>query len=237
MSVEGVKAVPGIPGKRYPCLAGGGAGHDQGRPVYVGDCGLTIPYTLDPRAGNLVERGIVLALTPEKDGILAGPKEWLTDEIRSSIHADRDHLIRKLLIAEAFAYYEAHVRATGTSSPSGGPVDPAVYFESDAATAGYAELSNNDADLNEALQSAGLDELKQELRLWLKRGLVAYHERLGSLRADTLSEEADGTPAGNATAAVEPLPAQPTLVETKPNRAEMRHFGEVKEGTTEMGAS
>lgn len=168
------------------------------RPTYVravGECGVTISYTGEGGAS------LVLALTEGKDGIMAGPTELLTDGIRRAIHADRDRLIRRLLIAEAFSYYKTHVEATTSC------------ISSPAAKAGYAELCSHDRLVNDAFYDSGMEEFKRILKRWLKRGLAAYHaHRCEHGTTSTEGTGTDGAPLTPPTPHTSDNPAQTTLL-------------------------
>lgn len=71
--------------------------------------------------GRLDDAGITLALTDNKAGILAGPREKLTTELRSLIRDKRDGLIRELLFTEAVDYlHEQAARYDERESTEGG---------------------------------------------------------------------------------------------------------------------
>ena len=130
---------------------------------------VTITPAAAPRGANAAV--VILALTEDRSGILAGPRQCLTDEVRRWVEANRDGLVRRLLFARALSYYERHVIDTGGSAFS------------PAARAGYAELSRNDEDLNGAFLDAGLKVFEEVLQRWLKRGLAVYQKALQAERA------------------------------------------------------
>lgn len=107
------------------------------------------------------DAGLVLALNDDQDGIMAGPREALTPEIRQSIAASREGLLRYLLFREAARFFHEHLRA-------------AEALESEAASAGYEALSAAGDKLNDAWLDENLDTFKDALRSWLKSGLRAY---------------------------------------------------------------
>lgn len=74
---------------------------------------------------RLDDEGIVLALTEGKDGILAGPRNKLTEEITSVIRGAREGLIRELLFKEAVGYLHEQLARLDEHQKIEGGVDPA----------------------------------------------------------------------------------------------------------------
>lgn len=110
------------------------------------------------------DAGIVLDLTESKDGILAGPKQRLTDDLRNAIRENSDGVIRHLLFAEAVDHYQRTVRDNGDS------------MDSAAALQGKRVLAAGEEDLNESWLDSDLEGFRNTLRQWLKTGLAAYRD-------------------------------------------------------------
>lgn len=94
---------------------------------------------------DLRSLGITLSLSEDKEHIIAGPKENLTDELRSAIYANRDDLIRTLLFKSAAEW-----------------VGDRPFSAPDEA----------DQQLNDAFYG-DLAEYREALRVWAKAGLEA----------------------------------------------------------------
>lgn len=115
---------------------------------------------------RLDDEGITLALTENKDGILAGPRQKLTAELRSIIKDAREGLIRELLFREAADYLQKHSHEL---------YDEGNNFASE-------DLSRQreiyDERLNDAWHDSDLEEFKEELRDWLKSQIrLLYNSR------------------------------------------------------------
>lgn len=167
---------------------------------------VTITPAAAPRGANAAV--VVLALTEDRSGILAGPRQCLTEEVRRWVQANRDSLVRRLLFARALSYYERHVIDTGGSAYS------------PAARAGYAELSRNNEDLNEAFLDAGLKGFEEVLQRWLKRGLAVYQKALQAEQAEQAERAQPAQPAtGEPPSTVQPALAEIFGVTVRPERA------------------
>lgn len=131
--------------------------------------------TLSDTLYNARAAGISLALTDRKDGILAGPREALTQEFRDSIAANRDEVLRHLLFREAAHFFHEHLRRHVP-----GP-------DAAAARAGYEALSDAGGELEDAWSDADLEGFKDALRSWLRTGLRAHEQAARSEAARKVS--------------------------------------------------
>lgn len=110
---------------------------------------------------RLDDEGIVLALTESKDGILAGPRQRLTEEITSVIRDAREGLIRELLFKEAVDYLHEQLARFNERETTEGGVDPTGEDHA-------RQRTIEDERLNEVWHEGDLEEFKEELRRWLK---------------------------------------------------------------------
>ncbi len=109
----------------------------------------------------LRERGIRLELDEAKSGLMAGPPELLTEEIRAAIRANKDELMRPELFKEAVRHFDEYV----------------LEREGSRKTHAFQAASDAFVDASEEVQDAwdaSLEEFKDELRQWVRTGLRAY---------------------------------------------------------------
>lgn len=131
---------------------------------------------------RLEKAGITLALTDSKDGILAGPREKLNEEVRSIIHNAREGLLRELLFKEALAYLHKQLARSGDGVATEGG-DRCLSEER------YRQREIADERLEDAWHDCDLEEFKEELRGWLKTRIRLLYD---TPRWGANGEESDG---------------------------------------------
>jgi hypothetical protein len=94
--------------------------------------------------------GITLSLSEDNQQILAIPKEKITDELRESIKANRDDLIRTLLFRRAGEW---------------------------VGTRPFEAPEEADKALNDAWHDKDLEEFREALREWARVGLERGKEK------------------------------------------------------------